>query len=202
MAQIKVSCTTSYCTFNFLYLCHCWRNWQLSASHLIQLLILVSPSPTLSCFSRLLTWKILQWPSCFLPWTDTVFSMLPPSLLPALRVAIFPPRKLACVEPADCAQPLGNLCTMLSIPEARSRHTWPAWSRCGLGRIYFLGSSVAQVFSWRSATSAERSGTALPGCVASPGCFDFFSAALPCLWDRGFLMNQKNHLCFLTSQAS
>uniref|UniRef100_A0A803VTD8 Coiled-coil domain containing 88A n=1 Tax=Ficedula albicollis TaxID=59894 RepID=A0A803VTD8_FICAL len=65
----------------------------------------------------------------------------------ALRVAIFRPRKLACVEPAECPQPLGNLCTMLSIPEARSRHTWPAWSHCGLGRIYLLGSSVPQVFS-------------------------------------------------------
>ncbi|XP_027549125.1 girdin [Neopelma chrysocephalum] len=41
----------------------------------------------------------------------------------ALRVAILSPGHLACVEPADCPQPPGNLCTMLSIPEARSRHT-------------------------------------------------------------------------------
>lgn len=127
-----------------------------------------------------LSLKILQL-LCFLPWTDSVFSMLPPSLLPALRVAIFRPRKLACVEPADYPQPLGNLCTMLSIPEARSRHTWPAWSYYGLGRIYLLGSSVPQVFSsWCSDTSAERLGTALTGCVASPGCFYFFGmSSLP-----------------------
>lgn len=180
--KVEVSCTPSYCTFTFLYLCHRWGNWQFSASHLIQLLILVFPSPKLSCFSCILTWKILQLPSCILPWTDTVFSMLPPSLLPALRVAIFRPRKLACVEPADYPQPLGNLCTMLSIPEARSRHTWPAWSHYGLGRIYLLGSNVSQVFSsWCSDTSAERSGTALTGCVASPGCFYFFGmSSLPC----------------------
>jgi len=72
--------------------------------------------------------------------------MLPPSLLPALRVEIFRPRKLACMDPADYPQPLGNLCTMLSIPEARSRYTWPAWSHYGLGRINLLGSNVFQVF--------------------------------------------------------
>lgn len=114
-----------------------------------------APEPSFSFPQTLLllfTWKILQL-LCFLPWTDTVFSMLPPSLLPALRVAIFRPRELACVEPADYPQPLGNLCTMLSIPEARSRHTWPAWSHYGLGRIYLLGSNVPQVFSsWCSDT--------------------------------------------------
>lgn len=142
-----------------------------------------APEPSFSFPQTLLLlfpWKILQL-LCFLPWTDSVFSMLPPSLLPALRVAIFRPRKLACVEPADYPQPLGNLCTMLSIPEARSRHTWPAWSYYGLGRIYLLGSSVPQVFSsWCSDTSAERLGTALTGCVASPGCFYFFGmSSLP-----------------------
>uniref|UniRef100_A0A8V0Z4W1 Coiled-coil domain containing 88A n=1 Tax=Gallus gallus TaxID=9031 RepID=A0A8V0Z4W1_CHICK len=66
--------------------------------------------------------------------------------LSALRVEIFRPRKLACMDPADYPQPLGNLCTMLSIPEARSRYTWPAWSHYGLGRINLLGSNVFQVF--------------------------------------------------------
>lgn len=178
--KIKISCTPSYCTLDFLHLCHRWGNWQFSASHLIQLLILVSPSPKSSASLASLPEKYCKLPSCFLPWTDTVFSILTP-LLPALRVAIFRPRKLACVEPADYPQPLGNLCTMLSIPEARSRHTWPAWSHYGLGRIYLLGSNVPQVFSsWRSDTSAERSGTALTGCVASPGCFYFFGmSSLP-----------------------
>lgn len=158
------------------------ENWQFNASHLIQLLILVFPSPKLSCFSCIVTWKILQLPSCFLPWTDTVFSMLPPSLLPALRVAIFRPRKLACMDPADYPQPLGNLCTMLSIPEARSRHTWPAWSHYGLGRLYLLGSNVSQVFYfWCSSTSAERLGTTLTGCVASPGLLYLFKMSyMPC----------------------
>lgn len=127
-------------------------------------------------FSFIITWKILQLPSYFLPWTDAVFFMPSPSLLPALRVEIFRPRKLACMDPADSPQPLGNLCTMLSIPEARSRHTWPAWSHYGLGRIYLLGSNVSQVFYfWCSNTSAERLGTTLTGCVASPAFLFIFS---------------------------
>lgn len=161
--------------FQLSLLSHPWENWQFSAPHLIQLLVLAFPSPKVSCYSCLVTWKILQLPSCLLPWTDTVFSMLPPSLLPALRVAIFRPRKLACLDPADYPQPLGNLCTMLSIPEARSRHTWPAWSHYGWGRIYLLGSNVFQVlYFWCSSTSAERLGTTLTGCVASPGFFRLF----------------------------
>lgn len=173
--------------------------------------ISLDPAPD-PCFSFPQTLLLLLHPYLkniaitflFSPWTDTVFSMLPPSLLPALRVAIFRPRKLASVDPAACPQPPGDLCTLLSVSAARSRHTWPARSRCGLGRIYFPRCKVPQVLScWRSATSAERSGTALPGCVASPGCFDFFgmSPLLLCVWARGFLMSQKNHLCFLTSQS-
>lgn len=126
---------------------------------------------------------MLQLPSCFFPGTDTVFSMLPPSLLPALRVAIFRPRKLACVDPADYPQPFGNLCTMLSIPEARSRHIWPAWSHMDCADFIYLGlmcprCSTSDVLR---CSSAERLGTVLTGCVASLGFFNLFKMSyIPC----------------------